>query len=107
MFFVIKGLIEDYQLEKKFKYSIGVIISFKSTTESSFMFDFNYLVKNKRFKAMQNIYEKRYDLVHTRFYVKFNPDNPDNCLLLLDYPVPDCIIEAPAEGWEKIPSKCP
>jgi len=107
LFFIIKGLIEDYQLKKNNKYSIGVIINFSSTTESSYMFEFYYYINNNKYKAVQNTYEKRDDLVGKRFYVKFNPNNPDNCLMILDYPVPDCIKDAPQDGWKKIPTKCP
>jgi len=107
MIFVFKGLIEDYQLEKKFKYTLGIIYNFQSKSRAGYMFEHEYYVNGKKYKSRQNIYESRRDLVGKRFYVKFNPNNPDNCLMLLEYPVQDCIKDAPPEGWEKIPIKCP
>ena len=107
IFFIIKALIEDNQLEKNHRFTIGSIFSFEKKGRNGYMFENEYYVGGEKYKSIQNIYENRRDLVGKRFYVKFNPDNPDNCLMLLDYPVPDCIKEAPAEGWEKIPTKCP
>ena len=38
-----------------------------------------------------------------RYYVQLSSKNPNNCKLLLEYPVPDSIDIAPSEGWDYMP----
>jgi hypothetical protein len=38
-----------------------------------------------------------------RYYVQLSSKNPSNCKLLLEYPVPDSISEAPDHGWVYMP----
>ena len=40
-----------------------------------------------------------------RYYLKFAVEDPDNCELYQNKPVPDSIKTAPSEGWLKIPGE--
>ena len=57
------------------------------------------------FKNRTNYPSDNFDVseVGKRFIVKYIEDEENLSYILLEYPVPDSIKEAPPEGWEKLP----
>lgn len=62
---------------------------------------FKYYVDGKYFECSQSI--KNNNIIHHYFYVIFTGKDPSKARILLYYPIPNKIREAPNNGWETIP----
>lgn len=89
------------------RYTVATTITshrnFKSSQPTVDYF-FNY--SGKRYLDFEKIPDTLEDKIRTtngRYYVEFSSKNPDNCKLLLLYPVPDSIKAVPEEGWNYLP----
>ena len=102
----IYSLHQDRLLKNNHKFTIGVPYQYKIYADAPPEFEYFYFYNEIKYIQYESDFEiKKPKLaLHKRFYVMFNPDNPKNSKLLLDFPVPDSIREAPPEGWDKIPN---
>jgi hypothetical protein len=97
-----KNVFEKKSLEKESRYTIGEITNFEPKSRAGYRIDFKYEVQGKEYKAFGGIYENNKEIVGKKFFIKYSPNNPKNCQILLDKPVPDNIKNAPTEGWTEI-----
>jgi hypothetical protein len=93
-------------IEKEGMFFKGVVINSESTKGSALI-----TVKYEFFsKTYESILPS--DLgkgaIGRQYFIQFKPKDPKAIVFHSDKPVPDCLIdvEAPKEGWDKIPS-CP
>jgi len=94
-------------LHDNHKFTIGTPIRYDVNSNTSNDLVYIYFVNNVRYMQDSPCSDYSFSyrsLINRNFYVMFNPDNPKNSKLLLDFPVPDSIREAPPEGWDKIPN---
>ncbi|MCT4614862.1 MAG: hypothetical protein N4A49_08315, partial [Marinifilaceae bacterium] len=103
IFLIIRSYIEIKQLEKNHRFTIGRIIKIEPVSGAGINALFIYYVKGKKYSGSYSVPDRIRKRVGRRFYVMFNPDNPDSCKLLFNKPVPQRIKEAPPEGWVEIP----
>lgn len=89
------------------KYTIAYINNirfFKGGTAPEFSFIYKGITYNS---SESTLIQKDFHFTNgyrgKRFFVIFNPNDPNNCSLLSYNPVPDSIISVPSEGWEKLP----
>lgn len=54
-------------------------------------------------RFIQKAYHFHKSNIGERFFVVFDPNEPENCSLLPYNPVPDSINTYPLEGWDKLP----
>ena len=92
------------ELKNKHGFTIGIPFKHNIMPDGNEL-EYYYFVKGEKYIQTQSDFpcEKPKHALHKSFYVMFNPDNPKNSKLLLDYPVSDSITEAPPEGWDIIP----
>lgn len=92
-------------LRKNHKFTIGIPFKYNIIPDGNELEYYYYIMDEKYIQSQSDFpCEKPKQTLHKRFYLMFNPDNPKNSKLLLDFPVPDSIREAPPEGWNKIPN---
>jgi hypothetical protein len=103
-FVIIKYYIEKYNLEKEYRITTGTVYDFIVMTRAGYRIDFNYYVNGIKYESDYIVCFYPKSLVGKRFFVKFSPSNPKNCMLLLESPVPKGIQKAPSEGWTQIPN---
>lgn len=101
----IISLHQDKLLQNNHRYTYGIPYKYNIIPDGNEL-EYYYFVKGEKYKQSQSDYpcDKPKQSLQKRFYIMFNPDNPKNSKLLLDFPVPDSITEAPPEGWDKIPN---
>ena len=100
------GILPKRELEKKHRYTLGIITQIEYPSEGSKAADFYYRYKGQTFHGAFSLligYENKFK-VGDRIYVKFHPDNPDNSEVMEDIIVSDSII-IPKEGWKEMPLK--
>lgn len=90
-------------LKKQSKISIGIVTEYKLY---KFRYDYyyNFSVRNIKYQGAkhgENLKPK--DVIGKRFYVRYYPLDPHNSEILFDHPVSDSLMDAPQEGWEKLP----
>ncbi len=73
----------------------GVNVFFEYSVGNKFYTNF-YVCSKINYKALKN------DYLYTRFLVKYQPSNPKNCKIMLDYRVKEG-VKAPPDGWDSIP----
>ena len=91
------------RLREKGRYTIGYTYKYSQYKGGSRIY-YKYKVRNKLYysnAAVGGIKKNR--LLEKRFLVRYVYDDIDLEEILLVYPVPDSIKEAPPEGWEKLP----
>lgn len=88
-------------------YAIGVtgkkIHSFKSSKPTV---DYTFRYGVQEIESYQHIdaqFEQSVVANGGRYYVEFSSKDPSNSKLLLAYPVPDSITDAPGQGWTYMP----
>ena len=93
------------KFEKKGRYTIGIFNKYLYKSAGAYDIFFSYKVKNTMFKNRTNYPSDDFDgsEVGKRFIVKYIEDEESLSYILLEYPVPDSIKEAPPEGWKKKP----
>ena len=91
------------RLREKGRYTIGYIYQHSRHKGGASIY-YEYKVGNKLYysnTAAGGIKKDR--LLEKRFLVRYVYDDIDLEEILLEYPVPDSIKEAPSEGWKKKP----
>ena len=93
------------KFEKKGRYTIGIFNKYLYKSGGAYDIFFSYKVKNTMFKNRTNYPSDDFDgsEVGKRFIVKYVEDEESLSYILLEYPVPDSIKDAPPEGWKKKP----
>ena len=93
----------DYlKLEREHKYTIGYIYDIKVRGNGGFNVYYEYKVDNIEITNMETDTYFGNKLLNKRFLVKYQPSNPENCKIMLDYRVRDG-VKAPPDGWDSIP----
>lgn len=90
------------RLREKGRYTIGIVYDYSQYKGGASIY-YEYKVGNKLYysnTAVGGI--KKNKLLEKRFLVKY-VEGEDLSKILLEYPVPDSIKEAPPEGWKKKP----
>lgn len=83
-------------------YTIGKVIKKRIVAGAGPTYVYKYKVRNKTFlqegggRGFKG-YENKY------YFVIFNPNNPKESEVLINFKVPDSIKEAPENGWEELP----
>jgi len=97
--FVSIGIRRD-KLSAHGKYTVGITLG----RHSKFV-DFKFYVNRKEFKNNNPV--QKYDPKERegKYFVKYLPGNPEVNEIFWDKPVPECIGDPPADGWEELP-KC-
>ena len=91
------------RLREKGRYTIGIVYDYSQYKGGASIY-YEYKVGNKLYysnTAVGGI--KKNKLLEKRFLVRYVYDEIDLSEILLEYPVPDSIKEAPPEGWKKMP----
>ena len=99
-------IIHQKNMDKIFKYgkfTIGVTGNPFLTLRSGFHMEYDFYI-NKKMYYGDAIYERDYDVAPGgRYFVKYDSIDPAVSKILLKSQVPDSIISAPPNGWNKIP----
>ena len=110
LFLIYISLLKYYKevaLSNKNRYTTCYVNRLNARGNGGVNVFFEYLVGNKlynnfyvcskiNYKALKN------DYLYKRFLVKYQPSNPENCKIMLDYRVGDR-VKAPPNGWDSIP----
>lgn len=100
---IIKTLIIDpFSLSKNYRYTVCNVKKIVYPVEGSPMADYEFRFGESEFNGTSSFYPYKVK-IDERFFVKFYVKNPQNCQILFDIPVPDSIIDVPAEGWKELP----
>ena len=99
--FIKDFFINQPKLREKGKYTIGYIYKYRKRLKGADISYYKYNVRNKLWYG-STIDGESEELIHKRFLVKY-VEGEDLSKILLEYPVPDSIKEAPPEGWKKKP----
>ena len=94
--------IDQPKLREKGRYTIGYIYKYRKRLKGADISYNKYNVRNKLWYG-STIDGESEELIHKRFLVKYVEGEEDLSEILLVYPVPDSIKEAPPEGWKKKP----
>ncbi len=94
--------IDQPKLREKGRYTIGYIYKYRKRLKGADISYYKYNVRNKLWYG-STIDGESEELIHKRFLVKYVEGEEDLSEILLVYPVPDSIKEAPPEGWKKKP----
>ena len=91
------------RLREKGRYTIGYIYQ-HSPHKGGATIHYKYKVGGKLYYSKDTAGGiKKNRLLEKRFLVRYVYDDIDLEEILLEYPVPDSIKEAPPEGWKKMP----
>lgn len=92
--------------KKNLRYTVGFTNKrYKNPKSSKPTISFSFFYKQVKYSNREHIdaeYEQL-NLEKKRYYLEFSSKNPDNCKLLLMFPVPDSITAAPDDGWNYMP----
>jgi hypothetical protein len=104
-----RQLLADSERKKSLRYTIGVTENIHRNLKSSTPnVQYYYYVNFIKYSDFESIYKQNEGKVIAnggRYFVEFSNTNHGNGKLLLDYPVPDSISNAPFLGWTKIPER--
>ena len=92
------------ELEKNHRYTLAIVNSFQSNSESSKVARITYRYKNRTYHETFPLtlgYSDKFK-IGSRVFIKFSPKDPENAEVDYDTPVPDK-LEAPVLGWKRIP----
>ena len=103
--FTYRQNIRDKKLESKHKYTIGFLKKFVWPAEGGEMADVYFFVNHSTYRPSftLNQGDKQKYKIEQRFFIKFNPDDPDICEILFDKVVPDTMTHFKIAGWDSIP----
>ncbi len=91
------------KLREKGKYTIGIIYDYSQHKGGATIY-YEYKTENKLYYSNAGAgWKEKESLLEKRFLVRYVYDEIDLSEILLVYPVPDSIKEAPPEGWKKKP----
>ncbi len=93
--------------KKDARYTIGITGNkYYNPKSSKPIIEFSYCSNGVIFTGTESIganCEKNVIAKGGRYFVEFSSKNPNNCELLLNSPVPDSILIAPDDGWNRLP----
>ncbi len=98
MFFAIKN---KRALDKNHRYTVGRVYNHIYLVRGGDAIYYNFQYMNKDYSS-SSTGDKLKETVGRSYIIKFNPENPENCEILLDKEVSKG-ISPPSEGWEKLP----
>lgn len=99
---VIIILVKDFKLKTNHRYTIGIIYDFEGQRGGPVV-KYTYMVYNTKYEKSNTVIKLIKNSINKRYFVMYDPDNPNNSKICLDKPVQDTTIKAPADGWEKLP----
>ena len=97
-------VIPKQELERNHKFIIGNIYEVKYQSEGGKSSYFEFIIKNKKFYGVTTIgsgYEDQYQ-TGSKLFVKFNPENPENCTVLIGVEIPK-FLKNNETGWRNLP----
>ncbi len=100
--FINDLFINEPKLREKGRYTIGYIYKYRKRLKGADISYYKYNVRNKLWYG-STIDGESEELIHKRFFLRYVYDEINLSEILLEYPVPDSIKEAPPEGWKKKP----
>ena len=101
--FIKDFFINEPKLREKGKYTIGIIYDYSQHKGGATIY-YEYKAENKLYYSNAGAgWKEKESLLEKRFLVRYVYDEIDLSEILLEYPVPDSIKEAPPEGWKKKP----
>jgi len=104
-----KRLQADSDRKANHRYTIGITGNiYKNIKSSTPNVKYYYYVGAVKYSGDESIYKHNEGNIEPgggRYFVEFSSKNPGNGKLLLDYPVPMSIANAPSLGWDHIPER--
>lgn len=100
----IKGLIEENNLKRDHRYTIGEFTKLKGLRGGVYALEYFYFVNGVEYENSFITYEYNESEIGNRYFIIFEPGRPKNVKLLIDKPVPDDVLEAPPNWWKEIPN---
>ena len=107
-FFLFIVLILNYinyiKLEREHKYTVGYVYDVKVRGNGGYNIYYKFEINNTEIMNMETdtYYGKK--VFQKKFLVKYQPSNPENCKIMLNYRIIDG-VKAPPDGWDSIPIK--
>ncbi len=98
MFFAIKN---KRALDKNHRYTVGRVYNHIYLVRGGHKIYYNFQYMNKDYSS-SSTGDKLKETVGRSYIIKFNPEDPENCEILLDKEVSQEMIP-PSEGWQKLP----
>ena len=91
------------KLREKGKYTVGIIYDYSQHKGGATIY-YEYKAENKLYYSNAGAgWKEKESLLEKRFLIKYVEGEENRSRILLEYPVPDSIKEAPPEGWKKMP----
>lgn len=103
IFFLIRTLIFNHKLNEYHLYTVGIINKIESIPRAGIDIDFHFNVNKTVYKSTFQTtgrINELYILKNKKFLIKYYPPNPNNCELLICYPLPDSTNQ---QIWKTIP----
>jgi hypothetical protein len=100
IFFFVYISVQRSKLASNGRYTIGTTIA-----QNGKFISLKFKVNGQEFVADHNRLKYSPEERDGRYFIKYLPSDPEVNEVYWDKPVPDCIGEAPPEGWKEIP-KC-
>jgi len=102
-YIVYVGITRRISLSGKVRYTIGHTIKLQLTMSGRDV-KYTYMVKGIAYEAVAT-YAYDSQVPGGRYWVRFSEEHPEHSELYQNKPIPDYIVEAPPEGWKRIPSR--
>lgn len=98
--------LQQIEIKKDGVYTKASIVNSEGY-KGGLMITLNYMYLGKKYEGIVNS-DLGKSAIGRQYFIQLKSRNPKAIVFLRDKPVPDCLtnIEAPKDGWEKIPS-CP
>jgi len=96
----------DDKLESNHKYTFGILRKFEMPSEGGEMGTIYYYLNGTTYRAMFTLPEDKSSFkIGNLYYIKYYPEDPDNCDILFEEFVPDAmnINNYPINGWDSLP----
>ncbi|WP_282036681.1 hypothetical protein [Saccharicrinis aurantiacus] len=87
-------------LEENHRYTIGNVYEHKYLSRGGSKIYFSYNYDGVRYSSSTTVDSKEF--LHKNYFIKFNPEKPTHCEILLDKIIPKHIV-APIKGWKTKP----
>lgn len=100
VYYYFQGEEFEKEIQLKGRFTIGQITSTRPGRPEPDLV-FRYIINGVLYLSQTPPYDK--SLIGKRFYVAYLDDDKKDGVILLFYPVPDSIKEAPSNGWNTIP----
>ena len=100
--FIKDFFINEPKLREKGKYTIGIIYDYSQHKGGATIY-YKFRTGNKFYYSNTTSGKDKKELLNKKFLLRYVEGEEDISRILLEYPVPDSIKEAPPEGWKKLP----